>query len=158
MSNALLKAKSQIINYLNQSLLATVNILSDGKPKSIMTVFGNDKDGCIYICVRKHSSIVKMLHLNPDVSLLISREEDILEDISALTVEGKAEIIDAVNSESNMIAYDILNKKSPVIGKIPDSDQISEYRIIKIQPAEIIFQNYGKYLDKIQPVILKKKP
>lgn len=148
--------KHQIVDYMNQTLLASLTLCSEQGPQSFMVVFGNDKSGTIYICVRRDSRILQLVERKARVSMLISREEELLEDICSLAVSGSVQLLPDQNSQESLFGFDVLGHKSPLIGGIPAAGELDQYRILRLTPRELRFQQYRDYVEGRPEIILRR--
>lgn len=149
--------KDQIIQYMNQTLLATLVTVVDGRPVPRLMLFGNDKRGTIWLCARADSELLAEIRHNPVVALSIFREEALLEDIAALSVEGTARVLEESLDEAALSGYDILGRKSPRMGDIPHAGTADQYRIIVVNPALFRFHTWNDHTRGRPPVTLRRK-
>jgi general stress protein 26 len=151
-------AKQQIIQYLNQTIFATLITTASGsaETRARLMIFGNNAHGEIFLCSRANSALLAEIRKNAEILLAIHREEINLEDMASLIIRGQARILDKIDENENYIAYDILGQKSPHLGSIPQDGKTALHRIIVVSPKEIKFQKYTGYLHAEPPLRLAR--
>jgi len=129
--------KSEIDGFLQGCFFSVLNFKKDGHLVSELMIFSHDANGDFYLWSRKLTENFDSIKENPNVSLLIYKEEETLADMKYCNLWGIAEIIEDFNSEKAKIGYDLIGEKSPVAKQVPSEENEHKNTLICVSAEHI---------------------
>ncbi len=154
----MIHTKDQIDHFLRDAFFAVLTFSSHEGLVSQLTCFGHTMDGNFYLISQNDKEIFNSLFENKDVSVLIYKEEENLDDIRQVNITGTGTLIEGFDSEDARIGYESVGAKSPVIANVPlDPQNHKYYTLIKIEAKTIASTSYAEMKKHIPPTVLKRE-
>lgn len=156
--------KSDIYIFLKRSFFAVVSYNSkddDGNDiiKSELMVFNTTEDGNFYLTVKKSKDFFESIKDNPNITLLVYKEEELLEDIKRVVVNAEAKLIDDLDSEEAEKGFEIIGEKSPLVRHLiyADEEDRNEYTLIYAEAKTIDFISIKESMENKESTVLARK-
>ncbi|MDH5681622.1 MAG: pyridoxamine 5'-phosphate oxidase family protein [Spirochaetota bacterium] len=149
--------KDQIDDFLRNAFFSVLSFQgSDGLLSQLM-IFGHAVDGSFYMISQNEKSIFEPLKAESQVSVLIYKEEENLDDITQLNIQGKATLIKDFTSADGQTAFQCIGEKSPLIASVADDPgSSSNYSVIKVEASVISYITFGELKQFMPPTVLKR--
>jgi nitroimidazol reductase NimA-like FMN-containing flavoprotein (pyridoxamine 5'-phosphate oxidase superfamily) len=156
--------KSDIYKFLKRSFFSVLSFKDSDKEetppiKNELMIFNTDDAGDFYLTLKKDKSHFSGIDKNKNVSLLIYKEEETLENISRVVIKGEAKIIEDLNSDEAMKGFTIIGEKSPLIKHLmyEDDEDKQKYTLIFVKSNLINYVSMKETIEGIDPTILARK-
>jgi general stress protein 26 len=156
--------KSDIYIFLKKSFFAVLSFNSKDENgnniiKTELMIFNTTESGDFYLTLKKPSSYFSGINKNNDVTLLIYKEEEDLENIARVVINGKARIIENLNSDEAERGFKIIGEKSPLIKHLmyEEDGEKDDYCLIYMKSETINYVSMSEIINKIEPTILMRK-
>ncbi len=133
--------KEYIIDFLPQTAYSELITVNNGMPHTRPMVYVND-GLIIYMVTKKETTKVEHIKANPNVSVLIIRSFEMVENIKEITVEGKASILDDQAERGKV--FKLFESKPKAFQSWAEQGQLDEFDVIRIDPKLIKFFDYSK--------------
>ncbi|MDH5681520.1 MAG: hypothetical protein OEZ36_08030 [Spirochaetota bacterium] len=149
--------KDQIDEFLRNAFFSVLSFQgSDGLISQLM-IFGHSVDGSFYMISQNEKSIFDSLSAESPVSALIYKEEENLDDITQLYLQGKATLIKDFSSADGQTAFQCIGEKSPLIAAAGgDPESPSKYSVVKVEASVISYISFGEQKQSMPPTVLKR--
>ncbi len=147
-------SKDQVDRFLRNAFFAVLTFPGTEGLVSQLMIFGHTVEGDLYLASQYEKEVFTPLGSNPEVSILIYKEEERLEDICQANIIGRASLIEELDDDAKL-AFEAIGEKSPAIGNIP-YEQESRYTLIKVEAKTITYITFGELLENKAPTILKR--
>jgi len=131
-------------------MLATQNHEETPLVKSMY--FVNDEKGLFYLFTR-HTPELDFLSLNFSGVFSIFKEEEVMSEMAEIRAYGSLEFLDPESSEY-AAGMALFEEKSPFIGNLPWISEPGAYRMLKLIPSRIVFQQMKEERAGKKPFIL----
>ncbi|GMT49470.1 MAG: hypothetical protein IEMM0008_1009 [bacterium] len=148
-------SKDQVDQFLRDAFFAVLTFLGTEGLVSQLMIFGHTVEGDLYLASQYDKEVFDPLASHPEVSILIYKEEEKLEDICQTNIIGQASLIEGVDNDEAKLAFEAIGEKSPAIGNV-SYDQDSRYTLVKVEAKTITYITFGELKENKAPTILKR--
>ncbi len=148
-------SKDQVDQFLRNAFFAVLTFPGKEGLVSQLMIFGHTVEGDLYFASQYDKEVFAPLGDNPEVSILIYKEEEKLEDICQANIIGLASIIEGIDSDEAKLAFEAIGEKSPAIGNVP-YEQDPRYTLVKVEAKTITYITFGELKENKAPTILKR--
>lgn len=152
----MMHTKDEIDQFLRKSFFAVLSFQKDNELISQLMIFGHTVSGEFYLCSENDKSLFEGITEDTNVSVLIYKEEENLNDIRQLNIQGKATRIQNQDDELKQ-SYEVIGEKSPVIKKLADDTEKSQhYTFIKVIADSISYITFAEIKEHLTPTLMKR--
>lgn len=153
----MMHTKDEIDQFLRKSFFAVLSFQHNAELISQLMIFGHTISGEFYLCSENDQTLFEALDEESNVSVLIYKEEENLDDIRQLNIQGKAKKISDLDSEEAKLAFEIIGEKSPVIANLPnDPEKRKFYTLIKFEAVSISYITFAEIKEHLAPTLMKR--
>ncbi|MDH4127218.1 MAG: pyridoxamine 5'-phosphate oxidase family protein [Spirochaetota bacterium] len=153
----MMHTKDEIDQFLRGAFFAVLTYPGAEGLISQLMIFSHSVDGEFYLVSQNEKSLFEPLSANPEVSILIYKEEVELDDIRQVNITGKATLINGYDSDDAKICFESVGEKSPIIGNTPFDEQNREYfSLIKVKANKISYITFGELKHHLAPTTLTR--
>lgn len=156
--------KSDIYKFLKRSFFSILSFKDndsegDNLIRNELMIFNTDDSGDFYLTLKKSKTYFSGINENKDVSLLIYKEEEKLENISRVIIKGHAEIIEDLSSDKALKGFTIIGEKSPLIKHLmyENDDDKEKYTLIFVKSNMINYTSMKEIIEGVEPTALARK-
>ncbi|HEO65544.1 MAG TPA: hypothetical protein ENI73_06700, partial [Spirochaetes bacterium] len=110
-------SKDQVDHFLRNAFFAVLTFPGAEGLVSQLMIFGHTVEGDLYLASQYEKEVFSPLSSNPEVSILIYKEEERLEDVCQANIIGQASLIE--DDDDAKLGFEAIGEKSPAIGNIP---------------------------------------
>lgn len=148
--------KQEINHFLSRSFFAVLSYNDNDILQTKLMIFGHNEKGVFYLYQQRNAEEFDALKEQQKVGLLIYKEEERLEDICHVSIDGAGELIDDINSEEATAALNLIGVKSPLIKNLAEQNDRSGFTLIKVDASTMTFQSFKDLEAGLAPTILRK--
>ncbi len=153
----MMHTKDEIDQFLRRAFFAVLTFPTPEGLTSQLMIFSHTADGDFFLVSQNDPEIFASLADNPEVSVLIYKEEEDLDKIRQLNLVGNASFIKGFDSDEAILGYEAVGEKSPLIGYIPfDEDNRDGSTLIKVQARKISYITFAEIKQQNSPTVLKR--
>lgn len=150
--------KEQIDNFLHSAFFGVLSYVGTSSLTSQLVHFAHTTTGTFFLRpFQKKKDLFLSLKQQSSISLLIYKEEEDLEDMQQVLVEGTATLLDDMESPEVKFAYEILGKKSPLVQMI--GLKLKEYPeefLVRVEGNSLSYASISEMQKQETPTILNR--
>jgi hypothetical protein len=148
-------SRSDIDGLLIRAYFASLTYEHEGELISDLLSFNHRPDGMFYLSSRKSPSVFPGLEQATKASVVIYKEEESIDDIAILRMQGDLTQIEDLDSSEARDAVKILADKTPLAKLILENEFRGRHVLLKYEPSVMIYNTHGEIRQGHGPTILQ---
>lgn len=150
-------SKNDIDLFFKKAFFAVLTYPSSEGLLSQLMIFSHTVDGGFFLASQNDKELFNSLTEKTDVSVLIYKEEEALDNIRQVNIIGQATLIENFDSDEAKLGYETIGEKSPLIGSIPLNEELQQYySLIKVEAKTISYITFAEIKQHLSPTVLKR--
>lgn len=148
-------SRSEIDALLIRSFFANLSYIHSHAIVTDLMVFNHRPDGLFYLSSRKDASVYPGVESAVDASLVIYKEEDVIDDIGIVRADGELSRIADLESSEAIEAVRILSEKSPLARLVLENEFKGQHTLFRFAPKVLTYNTHGDIRRGRGPTVLQ---